>query len=92
MQETNLIREDIDRDVIFWYRANNLGVPPNQPIRNTHEQRKRRVDNARRYANGENMIKTEREYFVDINFLTYSGTRGGIRKHQQKKRSSIKFG
>ena len=60
MQEINLIHEDIENincDVIIWYRANNLEVPPNQPIRNTHEQRKRRVDNARRHANGEKYDK-----------------------------------
>jgi hypothetical protein len=60
MQETNFISKDIkniDRDIIIWYRANNVDVPPNQPIRNTHAQRKRRVDNARRHANGEKYDK-----------------------------------
>ena len=57
MQETNLIHNDINSDVINWYTANNVEVQPDHEIRYTHEQRKSRVDNAQRYANGEKYDK-----------------------------------
>lgn len=39
----------------------NVKVPSNKPIRNTNEQKKRRVGRARRHANGEDLYDEDGE-------------------------------
>ena len=57
MQKTNLIHDDINSEVMNWYTANNVEGQPDHEIRYTHEQRKTRVDNSQRHANGEKYDK-----------------------------------